>query len=343
MGVRALMRMEELRFGVVGWGYWGPKMARNLDALAHGTVTMVADLEDYRLASLKISHPWIKTTTRAQDVFGSDLDGVVIATPVRTHYRLAKEALLSGKHVLVEKPLTASLAQAQELVTLAQAQGRILMVGHTFEYNPAVNELRKLVQNGDLGKIYCVETERVNLGLFRSDTNVIWDLAPHDLSILLYVLGKKPQQIKVQAHTHLQPHIHDIAHLDLGFADGLSAHIHVSWLHPCKIRRVTVIGDARMVVYDDTNPAEMIKIYNKGADVHADPGVSYRNGEITIPYIEWVEPLHLECEDFARAIRTGSPPRAHGGVGLEVVRILAKAQEVLTMQEKQPLAIPPTI
>ena len=337
------MRMEELRFGVIGWGYWGPKMARNLDALAQATVTMVADLEDYRLASLKISHPWIKTTTRAQDVFGSDLDGVVIATPVRTHYRLAKEALLSGKHVLVEKPLTASLAQAQELVTLAQAQGRILMVGHTFEYNPAVNELRKLVQNGELGKIYCVETERVNLGLFRSDTNVIWDLAPHDLSILLYVLGKKPQQIKVQAHTHLQPHIHDIAHLDLGFADGLSAHIHVSWLHPCKIRRVTVIGDARMVVYDDTNPAEMIKIYNKGADVHADPGVSYRNGEITIPYIEWVEPLHLECEDFARAIRTGSPPRAHGGVGLEVVRILAKAQEVLTMQEKQAIAIPSTI
>jgi len=337
------MRMEELRFGVIGWGYWGPKMARNLDALAQATVTMVADLEDYRLASLKISHPWIKTTTRAQDVFGSQVDGVVIATPVRTHYRLAKEALLSGKHVLVEKPLTTSIAQAQELVTLAQEQGRILMVGHTFEYNPAVNELRKLVQNGELGKIYCVETERVNLGLFRSDTNVIWDLAPHDLSILLYVLGKKPQQIKVQAHTHLQPHIHDIAHLDLGFADGLSAHIHVSWLHPCKIRRVTVIGDARMVVYDDTNPAEMIKIYNKGADVHADPGVSYRNGEITIPYIEWMEPLHLECEDFARAIRTGSPPRAHGGVGLEVVRILAKAQEVLAMQEKQPIAIPPTI
>ena len=337
------MRMEELRFGVVGWGYWGPKMARNLDALAQATVTMVADLDDYRLASLKISHPWIKTTTRAEDVFGSQVDGVVIATPVRTHYRLAKEALVSGKHVLVEKPLTTSIAQAQELVTLAQEQGRILMVGHTFEYNPAVNELRKLVQNGELGKIYCVETERVNLGLFRSDTNVIWDLAPHDLSILLYVLGKKPEQIKVQAHTHLQPHIHDIAHLDLAFADGISAHIHVSWLHPCKIRRVTVIGDARMVVYDDTNPAEMIKIYNKGADVHADPVVSYRNGEITIPYIEWMEPLHLECEDFARAIRTGSPPRADGGVGLEVVRILAKAQEVLAMQEKQPFAIPPTI
>src|SRR5437868_11353476 len=199
------MRMEELRFGVIGWGYWGPKMARNLDALAQATVTMVADLEEYRLASLKISHPWIKTTTRAQDVFGSDLDGVVIATPVRTHYRLAKEALLSGKHVLVEKPLTASLAQAQELVTLAQAQGRILMVGHTFEYNPAVNELRKLVQNGELGKIYCVETERVNLGWFVGVTKVFWDLAPQVFSFLFFVLGKRREQIKVRAIPIFRP------------------------------------------------------------------------------------------------------------------------------------------
>src|SRR2546421_3855549 len=329
------MRMEELRFGVIGWGYWGPKMARNLDALAQATVTMVADLDDYRLASLKISHPWIKTTTRAQDVFGSDLDGVVIATPVRTHYRLAKEALLSGKHVLVEKPLTTSIAQAQELVTLAQAQGRILMVGHTFEYNPAVNELRKLVQNGDLGKIYCVETERVNLGLFRSDTNVIWDLAPHDVSILLYLFGEAPEQVSVQARAHLLPHICDIAHLDLEFADGMNAHIHVSWLHPCKIRRVTVIGDARMVVYDDTNPAEMIKVYNKGAEVHADPVVSYRYGEITIPHIDWIEPLHLECEDFANSIRTGTKPRASGEVGLAVVKVLAAAQEALLRSAKQ--------
>src|SRR6266550_5610072 len=216
------MRREELRFGVVGWGYWGPKMARNLDALAQATVTMVADLEDYRLASLKISHPWIKTTTRAQDVFGSQVDGVIIATPVRTHYRLAKEALLSGKHVLVEKPLTAGVAEAEELVALAQKQQQILMVGHTFEYNPAVNELRKLVQSGELGKIYCIEAERVNLGLFRNDINVIWDLAPHDISILLYLLDKKPEKIKVQAHAHLQAHIHDIAHLDLEFMDGMT-------------------------------------------------------------------------------------------------------------------------
>lgn len=327
--------MKDLRFGVIGWGYWGPKIARNLDGIQNAMVSIVADTENLRLKSLAVSKPWIQTTTQPGDVFRSDVDAVVIATPVRTHYQLARAALLQGKHVLVEKPLTASVAEAEELVALAQEQQRILMVGHTFEYNPAVNELRKLIQSGDLGRIYCVEAERVNLGLFRNDINVIWDLAPHDISILLYLFRKTPESIKVQAHAHVQAHIEDVAHLDLEFADGMNAHIHVSWLHPCKIRRVTVIGDARMVVYDDTNPAEMIKIYNKGADVHADPVVSYRYGEITIPHIDWIEPLHLECEDFANAIRTGAQPRAHGSVGLEVVRVLAKAQEVLESQERQ--------
>lgn len=329
------MNTTDLRFGVIGWGYWGPKIARNLDTLPHAMVTMVADKDFHRLASLSVNQPWVKTTTLPEDIFRSDVDAVVIATPVQTHYQLAKEALLYGKHVLVEKPLTTSVAQAEELVTLAREQGRILMVGHTFEYSPAVNELRKLVQNGDLGKIYSIEAERLNLGLFRSDINVIWDLAPHDISILLYLLGQKPQQIKVQARAHLQPSIYDSAHLDLSFANGMTAHIHVSWLHPCKIRRVTVIGDARMVVYDDTNPAEMVKVYNKGVDINADPGVSYRFGAITIPHIDWIEPLRLECEDFALAIRQGTQPRAHGGVGLAVVQVLAAAQAALDKQERQ--------
>jgi len=327
--------MKELRFGLIGYGYWGPKVARNLDSLQHAMVTMVADNDASRLAQLRVNSSGVRMTTQAEDVFRSDVDGVVIATPVRTHYQLAKQALLQGKHVLVEKPLTANVAEAEELVALAEEHQRILMVGHTFEYNPAVNELRKLIQSGDLGRIYCVEAERLNLGLFRGDINVIWDLAPHDISILLYVLGKKPERIKVHAHAHLQRRIQDIAHLDLGFADGMTAHIHVSWLHPCKIRKVTVIGDRRMAVYDDTNPAEMLKIYNKGADVHADPGVSYRYGEVTIPYIDWVEPLHLECEDFATAIRTGRSPRADGRVGLEVVRVLAAAEAALMKQEAQ--------
>ncbi|HZU68883.1 MAG TPA: Gfo/Idh/MocA family oxidoreductase [Ktedonobacteraceae bacterium] len=225
------------------------------------------------------------------------------------------------------------LREAEEQVKLAKQQQRILMAGHTFEYNPAVNELRKLVQNGELGRIYCIEAERVNLGLFRHDINVIWDLAPHDISILLYLLGMQPEQVSVQAHAHVQRAIHDVAHIDLGFAGGMTAHIHVSWLHPCKIRRVTVIGDRRMVVYDDTSPAEALKIYNKGADVHADPVVSYRFGAITIPHIDWVEPLHLECEDFANSIRTGTPPRSNGEVGLNVVRILARIQEALEQRE----------
>ena len=337
------MIMKEIRFGVIGWGYWGPKIARNLDSLPHAMVAMVADMDARRLTTLAVNQPWIQTTTHIEDIFRSDVDAIVIATPVSTHFQLAREALLHGKHVLVEKPLTASVSEAEELVALAQEQQRVLMVGHTFEYNPAVNELRKLVQSGELGKIYCIEAERVNLGLFRNDINVIWDLAPHDISILLYLLDRKPEKIKVQAHAHVQSRVEDVAHLDLEFADGMNAHIHVSWLHPCKIRRVTVIGDARMVVYDDTNPAEMIKVYNKGADVHADPVVSYRFGEITIPHIDWIEPLHLECEDFANSIRTGTQPRASGEVGLAVVKVLAAVQEALERQTRQNATIMMTV
>jgi|GEM_PF-4066963 len=248
--------MTDLRFAVIGLGWWGPKLFRNLEALPHTQVAIVADLDAYRLASLAASQPWIKTTTQVEDVFQSDVDGVIIATPVRTHYQLAKKTLLHGKHVL------------------------------------------------------------------------------HDASILLYLLGKKPNQIAVQAHAHLQSHIHDLAHLDLGFADGMTAHIHISWLYPSKIRRVTVIGDKRMVVYDDTNPAEMLKVYNKGADVYADPEVSYRFGATTSPHFDWIEPLRLECEDFVNAICTETQPRAHGGVGLEVVWVLAAVQKVLDLQER---------
>lgn len=329
------MQVRDLRFGVIGWGYWGPKIARNLDALPRASVSMVADLDEKRLHSLAINQPWVRTTTHVEELLSSDVDGIVISSPVRAHYQLAKAALLHDKHVLVEKPLTANVQEARELVDLARARELTLMVGHTFEYSPAVNELKKLIENGDLGKIYCIEAERVNLGLFRSDINVIWDLAPHDISILLYLLGKRPERIKVQAHAHVQRQIEDVAHLDLGFADGMNAHIHVSWLHPCKIRRVTIIGDQRMVVYDDTNPAEMLKIYNKGADIHADPVVSYRHGAITIPHIDWTEPLRLECEDFAQSIRTGQSPRASGEVGLEVVRVLAAVQDALNQQEQQ--------
>ena len=317
----------ELRFGVIGWGYWGPKIARNLDGLPRAAVTFVADMDPNRVAGVSLGHPGLRLSVDPAEALAADVDAVVIATPVRTHYPLAKQALLAGKHVLVEKPLTDNLAHAEELADLAERMGLTLMVGHTFEYSPAVNEVRSLVRAGELGRIYCIEMERLNLGLFRNDTDVIWDLAPHDVSILNYALGEEPICVRVSAHSHLRSAIPDNAHLDLRYASGATAHIHVSWMHPTKVRRVTLIGDQRMAVYDDTNPAEMVRIFNSGAEVSADPVVSYRFGAITIPHIEWMEPLRLECEDFANAIRLATPPRANARVGAAVVRILAGAQE----------------
>lgn len=325
--------MKQLRFGLIGWGYWGPKLARNLESLPQASLEIVADLNPMNLAKVKSERPWIKTTTQVEDILLSNIDGVVIATPVATHFELARKALMHGKHLLVEKPLTASVPEAEELIALAECKQRTLMVGHTFLYSPAVTQLSQLIHDGELGSIYCVEIERLNLGLFRSDIDVIWDLAPHDASILLALLGRSPARVQAHAHAHLHPTIYDVAHLDLEYDTGTTAHIHVSWLHPAKVRRVTVIGDKRMAIYDDTNPAEMLKVFNKGADIGVDPIVSYRNGAITIPHIEWVEPLRLECEDFANAIRTGEQPRANGRAGLEVVKILTAAQESLLLRQ----------
>ncbi len=329
--------MQQLRFGLIGWGYWGPKLARNLESLPQASLEIVADLNPLSLAKVKAERPWIKTTSQIEDVLNSPVDAVVIATPVATHFELDRKALAHGKHLLVEKPLTANVAQAEELIELAERQQRILMVGHTFQYSPAIAELRQLIEDGELGNIYCVEIERLNLGLFRSDIDVIWDLAPHDASILLTLLGQSPTRVQAHAHAHLHPTIYDVAHLDLEYDTGATAHIHVSWLHPTKVRQVTVIGDKRMAIYDDTNPAEMLKIFNKGADIGVDPIVSYRHGAITIPHIEWMEPLRLECEDFAHAIRSGEQPRANGQAGLEVVKILTAAQESLRMREQESL------
>jgi predicted dehydrogenase len=325
--------MRQLRFGLIGWGYWGPKLARNLESLPQASLDIVADVNPMTLAKVKMERPWIETTTEVEDIFNSSVDAVVIATPVATHFELARNALMHGKHVLVEKPLTSSVAEAEELIEVAEQKNVTLMVGHTFEYSPAVTQLRQLIQDGELGNIYCVEIERLNLGLFRSDIDVIWDLAPHDASILLALLGRSPKRVQAHAHAHLHPSIYDVAHLDLEYDTGTTAHIHVSWLHPAKVRRVTVIGDKRMAIYDDTNPAEMLKVFNKGADVGVDPVFSYRHGAITIPHIEWIEPLRLECEDFAHSIRTGEQPRANGRSGLEVVRILAAAQESLLVRQ----------
>lgn len=320
----------QLQVGLIGWGYWGPKIARNITSLPTARLSYICDMDENRLAQVAMDFPMAHVSAHPDDLFASNVDCVVIATPVRTHFTLAQQALQSGKHVMVEKPLTANVAEAEELIALARRKGLVLMVGHTFEYSPAVNQLRALVDEGTIGRIYCIETERLNLGLFRNDIDVIWDLAPHDVSILNYVLGEEPVSVRVSAYGHLRQAISDNAHLDLQYAGGATAHIHVSWMHPTKVRKVTLIGENRMAVYDDTNPAEMLRVFNMGADVGADPVVSYRHGETTIPHIEWVEPLRLECEDFANAILQGTPPRASGEVGLAVVRILAAAQRSLS-------------
>ncbi|HEX2348066.1 MAG TPA: Gfo/Idh/MocA family oxidoreductase [Ktedonobacterales bacterium] len=320
----------QLRFGLIGWGYWGPKIARNISSMRHADLTFICDMDENRIAQVAMDYPLARVSARPEELFAADLDCVVIATPVRTHFDLARQALLSGKHVMVEKPLTASVAEAEELVALAKRANKVLMVGHTFEYSPAVNELRSLVTNGQIGRIFCIETERLNLGLFRNDIDVIWDLAPHDVSILNYVLGVAPTTVRVTAHGHLRSAIADNAHIDLGYDDGATAHVHVSWMHPTKVRRVTLIGKDRMAVYDDTSaPQEMLRLFDKGAELGADPVVSYRNGPINIPYLEFAEPLRLECEDFANAVLNGVAPRASGEVGLAVVRILAAAQQSL--------------
>lgn len=326
--------MQQLSFGLIGLGYWGPKLARNLESLPQASLQIVADLNPILLMKAKEERPWITITEKVEDIFTSNVDAVVIATPVSTHFALARQALLHGKHVLVEKPLTANVAEAEELVALARERNLILMVGHTFQYSPAIKELRQLIQDGELGNIYCVEIERLNLGLFRNDIDVIWDLAPHDASILYTLLGgQAPSRIEAHAYAHLNRTTYDVAHLNLEYASGTTAHIHVSWLHPDKVRRVTIIGDKRMAIYDDTNPAEMLKIFNKGADIGVDPVVSYRFGAITIPHIEWMEPLRLECQDFAHAIRTGEQPIANGEAGLEVVKILTAAHTSLRVRQ----------
>jgi predicted dehydrogenase len=324
------MQLRDVRLGVIGWGYWGPKLARNLENLPGVKVTMVADLDERRLQFLEILQG-IDATTRPEEVLYSDVDGVIIASPVCTHYQLAREALARGKHVLVEKPLTTSVEEAEHLVELADQRGLTLMVGHTFEYSPAINELKRLIDRGDLGKIYCIQMERMNLGRVRTDIDVIWDLAPHDISILLYVLGKKPEAVHVHTHAHVQSHLAEVAHLDLIFAEELYAHIHLSWLYPRKTRKMTVIGDLRSVIYDDTNPAP-IQVYDSGVYMDANQCIAYRTGAIHVPHIDGTEPLRLECEDFVRALRTGQCPRASGDKGLEVVRVLAEVQAARSHQ-----------
>lgn len=323
-----------VKVGVIGLGYWGPKLARNFHELPDATLAWGCDLDQSRLDHVRSLYPEVRTTRDYRDVLASDTDAVCIATPVRTHYRLAMDALRAGKHVLVEKPLAACVTQAEEIIAEGDRQRRIVMVGHTFVYNPAVVAMKEIIASGRLGEIYYINATRVNLGLFQPDINVAWDLAPHDISILLFVLGREPVYVSAHGGVYVQPAkgLHDVAYLSLYFPNGVLADIRVSWLDPCKIRRYTVVGSHKMLVYDDVDQDNRILIYDKGveapphSDTEAEFHLSYRNGE-AVPYpLEWVEPLKRECQQLLDCVKSGTPPCSCGRSGLEVVKILEAAQ-----------------
>lgn len=327
--------MEAIKVGVIGCGYWGPNLIRNLVDISQAEVVGVSDLRESRLNHIRNLYPRIFTTQNYKDLFSLNLDAVVVATPPATHYAIAKECLENGLNVLIEKPITTNSADAQELVDLAARKDLTLMVGHTFEYNPAVRALKELIDQGEIGQVYYMNSIRVNLGLFQRDLNVLWDLAPHDLSIFLYLLGMRPISVSAQGNDSVFKGIHDLVYLNLVFPNDVFAHIHVSWLDPCKVRRTTVVGSKKMVVYDDVEVNEKIKVYDKGVDApeytdtFSEFQCSYRSGDILIPNIRFVEPLRMECQHFLDSIQNHTEPQSSGKVGLEVVKILEAAQRSL--------------
>ncbi|MFH1482863.1 MAG: Gfo/Idh/MocA family oxidoreductase [Chloroflexota bacterium] len=333
-----------VKIGLIGYGYWGPKHARNFHELPGAEFRMVADLNGERLRQVQAMYPWVACTKDYRELLESDVEGVVIATPVSTHHQIAREALLRGKHVLVEKPMTSSLQEARELVEIADSQQRILMVGHTYQYNPAVAFLRDYIKSGELGEIYYIDANRLNLGLFQPDVSALWDLAPHDLSILLWLLGENPLTISARGAARITPPFHDVVYVEMMFPGNIMAHIHVSWLDPCKMRRVTVVGSKKMVVFDDMAEAEKIRIYDKGVVPMAEDNgngwpVHYHNGNVVIPSIPNTEPLKVECQHFLDCITRGQQPVSDGRMGLRVVNILeAAARSLCNGGERQSLS-----
>ena len=328
--------VADLRVGIVGCGYWGPKLARNFSELPGSELGMLCDLRDDRLSEIVKLYPQAAATKRYEELLGGDLDAVAIATPVALHYPLAKAALMAGKHVLVEKPITARSDQAGELVSLAEKRGLTLMVGHTFVYNPAVEAVRRVIQSGELGRVYYLNCTRVNLGLLQPDINVLWDLAPHDLSILHFVLGVEPVSVSARGAVYVNTYrnLPEVAYLVLRFPDGVMANLRLSWLDPVKERSLTVVGSRKMLVYDDIADDKVV-VFDKGVDVppysvtEEEFRASYRHGAATAVPLQWTEPLRVECAHFIECIRTSAVPRSSGHDGLKIVQVLEAAQRSL--------------
>ncbi len=330
-----------MKIAVIGCGYWGPNLVRNFIQSHKVQELICCDTDPKRLARMKSLYPSVTVVTDYKEILEiPDLDGVAIATPVKSHYPIAKDFLTRERHVFVEKPFTHSFETSLELVKVAEEKNCVLMVGHTFEYSAAVNKIKEIVENGELGKILYISCIRVNLGLFQRDINVIWDLAPHDISIILYILGETPISVNSQGKAHFMPDIEDVATTTLNFKNGVIAFIHNSWLDPNKIRKTTIVGTKKMLVFDDIESQEKIKIYDKGVEVppyydtFADFHLAYRYGDIYSPRIEEYEPLRKLCDHFIECVHDRRPPHSDGYSGLRVVSILEAANKSLRMSGK---------
>lgn len=347
-----------VRVGVVGCGYWGPNLIRNLHQLDCCDLVMICDADPARLANVGRLYPAASTTTSFQDVLSSDeLDAVVIATPAKTHHAMTSQVLQAGKHALVEKPLAVTSNQCRELISLADQQGLVLMVGHTFLYNPALLMVKELSRPDYLGDLFYLYSHRVNLGRVQTDVNALWSIAPHDISIALFLAGQMPETVSAQGAYYLSSQIEDVVFVTLTFPGGVIAHIHVSWIDPSKTRKVTVVGSEKMIVYDDLADEGMVKVYDKGvkkvsngsSPLYGEFQYRLHSGDVHLPHIRMTEPLSNECRHFIECIREDQRPLSDGKNGLEVVQVLEAAQCSLKLQgmpipvapgELQPSSVP---
>lgn len=332
-----------LNLGVIGYGYWGPNIVRNFSGHQDCKVVAVCDNNPAALARVLGRHPSVRVTTDVDSVVTApDIDLVAIVTPVSYHYELAKKALENGKHVFVEKPFTATSAQAEELVELAERKNLQIMVDHTFLFTGAVRKIKQLVDEGTLGPLYYYDSTRVNLGLFQHDVNVLWDLAPHDLAIMDYLIGQEPELVVATGSAHVNS-FENIAYLTVYFPNNVLAHINVNWLSPVKVRTTLLGGQKKMLVWNDLDPAEKVRVYDKGAVSNTDLGVrqalvSYRTGDMWAPKLEELEALHIETRYFLDCINNGMKPFNDGQAGLRVVRILEAAEQSLNQHKEMVFA-----
>ncbi len=330
---------QPIAIGIIGYGYWGPNLARNFHALPFVRLKSVCDLNPGRLQHMRKLYPDAVAHTDYEEMISDgELDAVVIATPLKTHHPIAKASLVAGKHVLIEKPMAGSSEECEELVALAARAEVTLMAGHTYLYSEPVRKIAEIIRSGDIGDLRYVNCQRLNLGLFKQDINVAWDLAPHDISIILHVMGESPLVVNCQGNAHINPEIEDVTNLSLTFRNKRFATVQSSWLEPRKVRQMTFVGTRKMIVYDDLQPLEKIRIYDVRVecpphyDSFAEFHYSYHYGDCYIPHLEQKEPLNVMCRHFIECIRNGERPATCGLKGLEVVRILEASTESLNAQ-----------